>query len=227
MIAFIPARCGSKGIPMKNIKEFNGKPLIYWNLEELQNSDKIKKIVVATDCDEIKNVVCNFNFDKVEVYERDGENAQDISSTEDVLLEYVSKMDLSEYEDMMLVQITSPLTLKEHFEGGIELYKKGNYGSLLSATNSKRFYWNKQNKPLNYNPYFRPRRQDFDGLYEENGAFYIFNLELFKQWKNRLFKNIGIYEMPEYTGVEIDNEHEIVILEELMKIYQSERIKKN
>jgi len=126
---------------------------------------------------------------------------------------------------MMLVQITSPLTLKEHFEGGIELYKKGNYDSLLSATNSKRFYWSKQNKSLSYNIYKRPRRQEFDGLYEENGAFYIFNLGVFKATQNRLFNNIGIFEMPEYTGVEIDNEHEIVILEELMKIYQPERLK--
>ena len=56
VIAFIPARGGSKSIPEKNIKSFCGKPLIYWNLHELQKSD-VDEIVVATDSDNIKSVV--------------------------------------------------------------------------------------------------------------------------------------------------------------------------
>lgn len=54
IIAFVPVRCRSKSIPFKNIKEFCGKPLVYWNLEALQNSSSIDKIFVATDCEEIK-----------------------------------------------------------------------------------------------------------------------------------------------------------------------------
>ena len=79
-IAFIPARGGSKSIKQKNIKPFCGKPLIYWNLIALENSSNIDKIVVATDCKEIKRVVLNFEFDKVKVYDRDKINAQDNSS---------------------------------------------------------------------------------------------------------------------------------------------------
>ena len=61
VIAFIPAREGSISIPLKNIKLFCGKPLIYWNLVSLQNSD-IDQIVVATDSDKIKTIVNSFNF---------------------------------------------------------------------------------------------------------------------------------------------------------------------
>ena len=61
VIAFIPVRGGSKSIPGKNIKSFCGKPLIYWNLYALQESD-VDKIVVATDSDNIKVVVESFNF---------------------------------------------------------------------------------------------------------------------------------------------------------------------
>ena len=56
-IAFMPARCGSKAIRFKNIKEFCGKPLIYWNLLALQNASSVDEVYVATDCEEIANVV--------------------------------------------------------------------------------------------------------------------------------------------------------------------------
>ncbi len=52
-IALIPARCGSKSIPFKNIKNFCGKPLIYWSLLAAQKSNQIDEIYVATDCEEI------------------------------------------------------------------------------------------------------------------------------------------------------------------------------
>jgi N-acylneuraminate cytidylyltransferase len=55
-IALIPARCGSKSIPFKNIKNFCGKPLIYWSLLAAQKSNQIDEIYVATDCEEIKSI---------------------------------------------------------------------------------------------------------------------------------------------------------------------------
>ena len=94
IVAFIPARGGSKSIPLKNIKQFCGKPLIYWNLYHLENS-LVNKIVVATDSLEIGTIVKSFNFSKVDVYERNQENAQDKSSTESVMLEYLNFSKLS------------------------------------------------------------------------------------------------------------------------------------
>ena len=88
-IAFIPARGGSKSIPLKNIKLFCEKPLIYWNLLALQQS-VINEIIVATDSQVIKDTVLAFGFAKVKVYNRLGENAQDTSSTESVMLEYIN-----------------------------------------------------------------------------------------------------------------------------------------
>ena len=66
-IAFIPVRGGSKSIPKKNIKLFCGKPLIYWMSKALQECDKITKIILATDCDEIQNISTSFNFSKLTI----------------------------------------------------------------------------------------------------------------------------------------------------------------
>ena len=63
IIAFLPARGGSKSIPEKNIKSFCGKPLIFWNLQELQNSN-VDKVIVATDCKKIKATVLLLIFQK-------------------------------------------------------------------------------------------------------------------------------------------------------------------
>jgi len=214
VIAFIPARGGSKSIPEKNIKSFCGKPLIYWNLHELQKSN-VEKIVVATDSENIKSVVESFNFSKVIVYERNSENSQDTSSTESVMLEYINSSNLSDSDIFMLVQATSPFTQTIHFNEGLELIKK--YDSILSCTISKKFAWKEDGVPINYDLNNRPRRQDNKGNLIENGAFYISTVVNIKDSNNRISGNIGIYRMPEYSSVEIDESLDWIVAESLMR----------
>ncbi|HHE05986.1 MAG TPA: acylneuraminate cytidylyltransferase family protein, partial [Epsilonproteobacteria bacterium] len=140
-IAFIPVRCGSKSIPFKNIKEFCGKPLVYWNLEALQNSENIDEIYVATDCDEIKEVVDSFGFSKVTVYDRSPDNANDTASTEAVMIEFIEKQDFKDNDFFLLVQATSPLTQTKDFDRAIEKLNNENADSLLTCVRTKRFYW--------------------------------------------------------------------------------------
>ena len=182
IISFMPAREGSKSIPLKNIKLFCGKPLIYWSLSALQESD-IDEIIVATDSDKIKATVNSFNLSKVRVYDRSKKNSQDNSSTESVILEYINSSNLSGEDTFMLVQATSPFTQTKHFNEGLNLFNK--HDSVLSCCQSRRFSW-KNGKALNYNIYNRPRRQDFQGTLIENGAFYISSVAAIKETKNRL-----------------------------------------
>ena len=213
VIAFIPARGGSKSIPEKNIKSFCGKPLIFWNLQQLQNSNA-DNIVVATDSEKIKNIVNSFNFSKVSVYDRSNENSQDISSTESVMLEYIDSVKLSDSDTFILVQATSPFTQKNHFNEGLELFDK--HDSVLSCCESKRFSW-RDGKALNYDIYNRPRRQDFEGTLIENGAFYISSVADIKKTKNRISGDITTYKMPEFTYTEIDEPEDWIVAESLMK----------
>jgi len=219
IIAFIPARGGSKSIPLKNIKLLNGKPLIHWSLEELVKSVRVDKVVVATDSEDIIQSVQELNSAKIEIYQRSNENAQDTSSSESVMFEYISKSDLSGSDVFMLVQATSPFTKAEDFDGAIIKYKEGNYDSLLSAVVTKRFFWNRDGNPFNYDLMARPRRQDFKGMLMENGAFYINKVENIKKYGNRLSGKIGFYEMPEYTGLELDEPEDWIIAEYYMDKY--------
>ena len=219
IIAFIPVRGGSKSIPLKNIKDFCGKPLVYWNIAALQHMSKVDEIVVATDSEEIKKTVNDFHFNKVKIYNRSAENATDTASTESVMLEYINHSNLSENDIFMLAQATSPLTETKHFEEALNIYAQGNFDSMLTCVRNYRFFWSKDGTSKNYDYRNRPRRQDFKGELMENGAFYINSVgNIFKD-KNRLSGKIGIYEMPEYTATEIDEPDDWVILEKLMYKY--------
>ena len=215
-IAFIPVRGGSKSIPYKNIKLFCGKPLVYWVLNAAQQANDIDEIIIATDSDDIAKVVNQFSLSKVKVYNRDLENAQDSSSTESVILEYLEKNDYEKNDCFILIQATSPLLKSSDLQNGINIYKNKKYDSVLSCVETKRFFWNTSGKPINYNFNNRPRRQDFNGMLMENGAFYISSIGNIIHNKNRLSGNIGIALMEEYTAVEIDEVEDWIIAEELM-----------
>lgn len=217
--AFIPIRSGSKSIPKKNIKLFCGKPLVYWTLKALQDAKNIDSIVVAIDSDEFKHTVESFNFSKVRCYWRDDKNAQDSSSTESVMIEFIKKSQFNGDDLFVLVQATSPLTRAIDIDRAIEQLYNENADSLLSAVISKQFFWTKQCKPINYDFENRPRRQDHQGVYVENGAFYINRIANIIKNKNRLSGNISIYEMPASSSIDIDEEADWLMAEMLMKRY--------
>ena len=96
------------------------------------------------------------------------------------------------------------------------MYRGGQYDSILTCVRNYRFFWNADGSSMNYDYRNRPRRQNFDGMLMENGAFYINSVKNILASKNRLSGKIGIYEMPEYTATEIDEPDDWIILEKLM-----------
>lgn len=217
IIAFIPVRGGSKSIPLKNIKLFCGKPLVCWNIEALENCPMVDEVIVATDSDEIWNTVENQKYKKTKLYRRSEENACDTASTESVMLEYINYAQLPDDDIFMLVQATSPLTESVHFMEALQLYSKHEYDSIITCVRNYRFFWNEDGTSMNYDYRNRPRRQNFNGMLMENGAFYINIVGNVKESGNRLSGKIGIYEMPEYTATEIDEPDDWIVLENLMR----------
>lgn len=156
---------------------------------------------------------------KVSIYRRSIENASDTASTESVMLEYINSENsvLKEDDIFILAQATSPLTHYNDVNNAINLFLSNKYNSVLSCVRYKRFFWNNDGSSKNYNYLSRPRRQDFEGELMENGALYINKVSNILKYKNRLSGKIGIYEMPEFTSIEIDEEDDWIIAEKLMK----------
>jgi len=219
-IAFIPARCGSKSIPHKNVKIICGKPLIYWSLLALSNSKIIDQIYVATDCKKIKDIVLDFNFKKILIFHRKKENATNTASTESVMMEFINSHNFLDNDLFLLVQATTPFTLSKDFDNAVNRIINNKYiDSVISCVESKRFFWTKDGEPINYDYFDRPRRQEFEGQLMENGAFYINYIKNIKTNQNRLSGNISPYIMPYYSGFEADEEDDWLIIEKLMYKY--------
>ena len=224
-VAFIPVRGGSKSIPLKNIKPICGKPLVYWTVKAACGCKYIDKVFIATDSDKIKETVEGFKsgieadlFNKAVVIDRSAESASDTASTEFAMLEFANKY---EFDNIVLIQATSPLLVSEDLNRGFETFESEGTDSVLSVVRQKRFHWQNDNNgfayPTNYDVFNRPRRQVFDGYLVENGAFYISSkVDLLKS-KNRVSGNIKAVEMNEDTFFEIDEPSDWVIIEALMK----------
>ena len=215
MVAFIPVRGGSKGIPLKNIKEFCGKPLLYWTAKAANDCDYIDKVYICTDSERIKEVALSMGLSKVEVIGRSSYTATDTASTESAMLDFANTY---ASKDIILIQATSPLLEKSDLDGACRKYIEGKYDSLLSVVRQKRFIWKEELDevtPVNYYPNKRPRRQEMEGYLVENGAFYITKSSCLLKSGCRISGKIGFYEMNEKTYFEIDEPEDWVIMEKV------------
>lgn len=217
-VVMIPARGGSKSIPLKNIKKIAGQPLIYWSLDAAVNSKYIDKVFVSTDSEEIKNVVLAYNKknkEKIAVINRSLQCSTDIATTESVMFDFSKKID---YQNLVLIQCTNPMITTKDIDECIKIHP--NFDSVLSTVVQKRFYWqfNKDGsiKEIGHNIRKRPRRQEWDGVLAENGSIYIISRENLYKGKCRLYGKIGTYIMDDSSYYEIDEDIDWIIIENLL-----------
>lgn len=200
-VALVPLRGGSKGIPRKNIKTIAGRPLCAWVLGAATDAKRIDTVYVSTDSDEIKETVAGLGLG-IEILDRPVELASDEATTESVMIHFVENV--PDFRHIVTIQATSPLLRGQQLDEALALFETESYDSMLSVVRTGRFFWSEDGVPLNYDPQRRPRRQEFRGTLMENGAFYIIRASLLTETKCRLGGQIGLYEMPEDTALEID-----------------------
>lgn len=213
IVAFIPVRGGSKSIKNKNIMLIAGKPLVYWTVLACVKSKFVEKVFVSTDSEEIKNVVDGFGFENVEVIERSEKTASDEASSESALVEFCEKYN---FEKVIFLQATSPLTKAEDIDGAIEKMSDKGSDSLVSVVRRYQFLWNIDGKPMNYDPQNRPRRQEWEGYFVENGAFYISSRKNILDSKCRVSGEISFWEMSQETLFEVDESQDWQIIEKFI-----------
>lgn len=223
-VALIPVRGGSKSIPLKNVREIAGHPLVYWTTKAANDCVDIDKVYIATDSPEIEKVVRNFQLSKVIVIGRSAYTATDTASTESAMLEFANQYI---FDNIVLIQATSPLLTSDDLHAGFCKFRQEKTDSVLSAVRQKRFCWKEDEQgfahAINYDIFHRPRRQEFDGYLVENGAFYITSREKLLKTKNRISGNIRLSEMSESTYFEIDEPSDWMVIERQL----TERMKEN
>lgn len=222
IIAIIPARGGSRGIPKKNIVNFLGKPLLAWSIEDAKNSKLIDNIYVSTDDKTIAEISENYG---AKVIWRPKEISGDFSPAEDALkhaLKEIYKKEPEEISYVVFLQATSPLRETEDINNAIEKIISEKADSLFSGAEIGDFYiWKRdknQLKSLNYDYKNRKRRQGFGRQFVENGSIYIFKPEVLFKHNNRLGGKIVISEMEFWKSFEIDDPNDLDFCQKLYQI---------
>jgi YrbI family 3-deoxy-D-manno-octulosonate 8-phosphate phosphatase len=213
---FIPARGGSKSIPLKNLAPLAGRPLLYWVARACSDSARVREIFIASDSAEIRECVDSLRLPRVQAIDRSVSGATDTASSEAPLLEFA---ETHPADHIALVQATSPLLTAQHVTEAVEKYFASGADSLVTLVRTKRFLWEEKDDlvlPVNYDPARRPRRQEWGGQLVENGAIYITSRERLLATRCRLSGRIAVYLMPEETYFEIDEPSDWAIVENLL-----------
>jgi len=207
ILAVIPARGGSKGIPKKNIKICAGKPLIGWTIIEAQKSKYIDRLILSSDSSEIINVSKQFSIEVPFV--RPEKLAQDHVPGVDPLIHAVNSLD-TEYDYVILLQVTSPLRTVTHIDKAIEFCIKNNVDSCISVyktlENPHHFISIDKHHtviPVITSESFIPR-QNIPDYYKINGAFFMLKTNTLIKTKDILNKNTKAFIMDKESSIDVD-----------------------
>jgi CMP-N,N'-diacetyllegionaminic acid synthase len=234
VLCVILARAGSKGIPMKNVKNLLGKPLFMWSVEAAIQSKYIDRVVISSNCWKCRKIIQEYSKGTVIPYflQRPEEISGDLSKNEDALIHALNQSDDNEYGVVINLQVTSPCRLDGLVDRCIEEYDAGGYDSLLTATKDTPFLWRKKDGkwtyPVDYNDCCdRKMRQEFDEdefLLHDNGNLYITESRILLDRECRIGYNPCVFETKGINGLQIDEEFDFELIETMARAKKLESL---
>ncbi|MFL2098029.1 UDP-2,4-diacetamido-2,4,6-trideoxy-beta-L-altropyranose hydrolase [Marinilactibacillus psychrotolerans] len=204
ILAVIPARGGSKGIPRKNVRFLAGNPLISYAITNALKSEFSVDVCVSTDDFEIEKVAIKYG---AMVVKRTEELSSDEITLDPVIYDAfikMSKQKNKEYDYVITLQATSPLLTVDILDNAITECIENNYDTIISTVNQPHLHW-EQSKEGGFTPGYKERlnRQYLPKRYVETGAFLITKAECMKP-TSRIGKNVSVFEVPESQSIDID-----------------------
>ena len=219
MLAIIPARGGSKGVPKKNIRMLGGKPLIHWTIKAAQETKSIDRIILSTDDQEIAELCRETG---VEIpFMRPKELASDSSLAIDNYIYTMDKL-INEFhynkDEFIVLLPTTPFRNSNDIENAVEIFYKNNADSVISCNELEHpISWiysiNKSGLMRNIKENELVNRQNDEIFYKPNGGIYIFKHTLLKSINRYYTDNTYAYVMPRERSIDIDTEDDFQFAE--------------
>jgi CMP-N-acetylneuraminic acid synthetase len=217
-LGLIPARGGSKGVPRKNIRSLAGEPLIGYSIQVANNATEIDSTVVSTDDNEIADVARSAGAEVP--FMRPAELARDETPTEPVVQHAIKTLrELGqEYDDVVLLQPTSPLRAAAHIDEAVELYESRNADSLISGYRTYDTRWTRTSSGAEKINYLDApaRRQDREPEFVVNGAIYIVDVTLFLETNELKSGKTVLYEMDKQRSIDVDTPFDLWMAEQIV-----------
>ncbi len=199
ILAVVPARAGSKGIPNKNIRIIDGHPLIYYSIKNALSSKYITDVIVSTDSDSVRIIAEQMG---AQIKLRDKSLCGDSVTLDSVIADAVPVNENWDY--VITMQPTSPTLKVETLDKAIDYAIKNDLDTLISAINMPHLSWGEKDgkKVPNYKE--RLNRQYLPPCYMETGAFVISKASVVTV-NSRIGEKVDIYELPEDESQDVDN----------------------
>lgn len=222
MLAIIPARGGSKGLPGKNIKNLCGKPLIQYTIDAALQSKSISQVVISTDSDEIAKVALECGAEVP--FMRPESLATDTAKSVDAFkftVEQLEKKDGQRIEDIIILQPTSPLRTSANIDEAVKLYKNSSADSVISFCKEQHsIFWHKYLSEEGllvdiFEDNYSKNRQEIRTTYYPNGAIYILKTFLLNE-DSFYTENTYPYLMDRLQSVDIDTMEDFLWAEFLL-----------
>jgi CMP-N,N'-diacetyllegionaminic acid synthase len=221
VLALIPARGGSKGVPRKNILPIFGKPLIQWTIDSARASRYVDRLILSSDDDEIMAVAAAGGCDTP--FKRDASLAGDTASSIDVLVDALERV--PGYDIVVLLQPTSPLRSASDIDGAIERLESSSAQACVTVRAAEdhpywTFYADEQGRLAKFikPPAGMPtRRQDLPEAWCLNGAVYVVRTEWVIKSHSILAADTVFYPMPAERSLDIDTPADV---ERLVNVVQ-------
>ena len=224
ILAVIPARAGSKGLPKKNIKDLCGKPLISWTIEAALQSKYINRILVSTNEPEVLRIADTYNLKPPFI--RPEELCNDNATSTSVIthsLKYLADVESYAPDYFILLQVTSPLRTVEHIDLAFETLFNNNWKSCISVCEAEHspLWMNTLDSSLSMKNFLSKQwlnkpRQKLPIYYRINGAIYIHEVKQYLIKQTFLDDDTHAYIMPQEDSVDIDNEIQFLEAEILL-----------
>lgn len=210
-MAIIPARGGSKGIRLKNLREIGGKSLLGRAIESARSAAAVSDVVVSTDHEQIKAEALRYG---ARVIDRPADIAGDTASSESVLLHALANAE-SQPEITVFIQCTSPFIDPEDLDAAIAAVASQRADVSFAAVADHGFHWGLDPQgeavAVGHDKLHRPRRQDREPRFRETGAFYVMDTRGFLEAGHRFFGKVRVHEVPAEHGLDIDTEADLLL----------------
>ena len=206
VVALLPLKANSERVRGKNFRDFLGKPLFRWMLDELLGMPEIDRVVINTDAADKLRAAGLPESPKLTLRQRRPEICGDFVSMNRIIEDDIFAVPADVY---LQTHVTNPLLTAETVRGSLARFRQarasGEADSMFTVTRyQSRFYW-QDGKPVNHNPKELLRTQDLPPLYEENSNLYLFTRESFAKTSARIGAKPLIFEMPRLEAVDIDD----------------------
>ncbi len=198
ILAIIPARAGSRGIPNKNIRLVAGKPLAYYSINNALKSKYITDVIVTTDSGAVKTLSQQMG---AKVHWRDEALCKDDITLDAVIYDAIPK-DIN-WDYIVTMQPTSPTLKVNTLDKAIESSIKNKYDTVISAINKPHLSWKEENGKIVANYEKRLNRQYLPANFLETGAFVISKYNIVTEF-TRIGSNVTVYNLPETEAQDVD-----------------------